>query len=557
MTLTFRSKVVKECNHPLLMKYQIEDYNTIIRDICVSIKNDFKPDGGKSLHLYYKEKYDVFDPLIRTALSKAKGMMDSAKETLLLHIETVEGQLKQMEKKLKAIDKDLEKLNKIKSCLIERSKARKAGKKLPKFKTYSGSGIKLQKDGTVTIKRFKSVEQIFENEYLFEILYLTPRIKKLKSRRNVIQSKLHNKNRKLGMLCEKRDSGKYSICFGGKKMFKSQFTKSNLTHDQWLARFRKKRNYGMLLAGRHDFAQGNRMCRYDPKTKTLSIDTHLSKDSQGNPIVIELYNVVFPYGQKEIEKAISASSDTRRAVAWTIYQSGNDFYVTCTIQKANEDPLPVWDGSNGCVGMDINYDNLAVTEVDALGNYVSSFVIPFSLENNSTKENERILSNAVQQVIYYCKFTNKPLVMENIDKLKKDMMYQSSKRNRKVSMFAYDKITSFVERKSETLNVPVRKVNPAYTSQIGKFKYMRMYGLSVHQAAAFAIARRGLNLNDPIPNDMKHMIPEKLAVKNDWTQWSYVLRNTKGLPPHSLYAKDFSYKNYNSITELVPNTVFA
>ena len=124
-------------------------------------------------------------------------------------------------------------------------------------------------------------------------------------------------------------------------------------------------------------------------------------------------------------------------------------------------------------------------------------------------------------------------------------------------MFAYDKITSFVERKSESLNVPVRKVSPAYTSQIGKFKYMRMYGLSIHQAAAFAIARRGLNLNDLIPNDMKHMIPEKLAVKNDWAQWSYVLRNTKGLPPHCLYAKDFSYKNYNSISELVPNTVFA
>jgi IS605 OrfB family transposase len=48
----------------------------------------------------------------------------------------------------------------------------------------------------------------------------------------------------------------------------------------------------------------------------------------------------------------------------------------------------------------------------------------------------------------------------------------------------------------------VRMVNPAYTSQIGKRKYRKGFGLSVHEAAAFCIGRRyygfGEKLDEPI-----------------------------------------------------------
>ena len=48
----------------------------------------------------------------------------------------------------------------------------------------------------------------------------------------------------------------------------------------------------------------------------------------------------------------------------------------------------------------------------------------------------------------------------------------------------------------------VKTVNPAYTSVIGKLKYSKKYGISVHEAAAFAIARRGLELQEQVPQEI-------------------------------------------------------
>ena len=44
----------------------------------------------------------------------------------------------------------------------------------------------------------------------------------------------------------------------------------------------------------------------------------------------------------------------------------------------------------------------------------------------------------------------------------------------------------------------VEKVNPAYTSQMGKFLFMRRYGMSIHQAAAYTIGLVGMGLYDKL-----------------------------------------------------------
>ena len=43
------------------------------------------------------------------------------------------------------------------------------------------------------------------------------------------------------------------------------------------------------------------------------------------------------------------------------------------------------------------------------------------------------------------------------------------------------------------------QVNPAYSSVIGRVKFMERYGLSVHQAAALTLARRLLGCREGIP----------------------------------------------------------
>ena len=47
--------------------------------------------------------------------------------------------------------------------------------------------------------------------------------------------------------------------------------------------------------------------------------------------------------------------------------------------------------------------------------------------------------------------------------------------------------------------VEIIAVNPAYSSVVGRVKFMERYGLTVHQAAALVLARRYLGCSERIP----------------------------------------------------------
>ena len=93
------------------------------------------------------------------------------------------------------------------------------------------------------------------------------------------------------------------------------------------------------------------------------------------------------------------------------------------------------------------------------------------------------------------------------------------------------------------------KVNPAFTSQIGKVKYLRRNGLSVHEAAAYTIARRALGFKEKLPSDMRHLIPEANKRKHHWSQWRLIHNSIKEYKPEYFYAY-IPYKQFNSIKEM-------
>ena len=67
------------------------------------------------------------------------------------------------------------------------------------------------------------------------------------------------------------------------------------------------------------------------------------------------------------------------------------------------------------------------------------------------------------------------------------------------SSFAYGKVKAYFISRGYRQGVEVYKVNPAYSSVIGRVKFMERYGLSVHQAAALVLARRLLGCSERIP----------------------------------------------------------
>ena len=76
---------------------------------------------------------------------------------------------------------------------------------------------------------------------------------------------------------------------------------------------------------------------------------------------------------------------------------------------------------------------------------------------------------------------------------------ESRKYSRMLSSISYGKIKAYFLSRGYREGVEIQQVNPAFSSVIGRVKFMERYGLSVHQAAALVLARRLLGCSERIP----------------------------------------------------------
>ena len=76
---------------------------------------------------------------------------------------------------------------------------------------------------------------------------------------------------------------------------------------------------------------------------------------------------------------------------------------------------------------------------------------------------------------------------------------ESRRYSRMLSSFSYGKVKAYFISRGYREGVEVHQVNPAYSSVIGRVKFMERYGLSVHRAAALVLARRLLGCSERIP----------------------------------------------------------
>jgi len=120
-----------------------------------------------------------------------------------------------------------------------------------------------------------------------------------------------------------------------------------------------------------------------------------------------------------------------------------------------------------------------------------------------------------------------------------------------LSSFVYSKFRDFLESRASRHGIRVYKVNPAFTSVIGRVKYASRYGLTVHHAAALVIARRLCRFSERTPQVAKDeiIIPDNkgghvtfsLPVRNRGKHvWSFWLRGKsllRKLLPRSMSRK--------------------
>ena len=147
----------------------------------------------------------------------------------------------------------------------------------------------------------------------------------------------------------------------------------------------------------------------------------------------------------------------------------------------------VTDQRHGVIGIDLNADQLTVAETDASGNCLNAWRAPLVTYGKNTHQAEAIIGDAVATVVQYAKEAGKPIVVEKLDFRHKKAVLEgeSRKYSRMLSSFpGYGKVKAYFISRGYREGVEVHQVNPAYSSVIGRVKFMERYGLTVHQAAA-------------------------------------------------------------------------
>ena len=195
----------------------------------------------------------------------------------------------------------------------------------------------------------------------------------------------------------------------------------------------------------------------------------------------------------------------------------------------------VTDRRLGVIGVDVNAGHLAVSETDFSGNWLRSWSVPLVTYGKSQGQSAALIGDAVGGVVARARDAGKPLVIEKLDFSKKRDVLEGEHpgRSRMVSSFAYGKIHTCFLSRGYREGVEVFEVDPAFSSVIGRVKFMELYGLSVDQAAALVLGRRLLGCSERIPRrwvcpdgnggHVAFRVPERKRVKHVWTYWGSIL----------------------------------
>ena len=373
---------------------------------------------------------------------------------------------------------------------------------------------------------------------------------------------VHQKRRRLATLQSRlaaleadTETGRVRLCFGSKRLWHKQHhlgENGYASHQEWLADWQDARSDEFFVLGSRDETAGCQLCVAtvsDDGTLTLRLRMPDCLAGQhGQYLTIE--GVHFNHGHEQVLAALDSNdeyaryrreqgekaaraTDLGQAISYRFKRDAKGWRVFATTQMM--DVPVVTDQSRGTVGVDLNADHLAVCETDASGNYLNAFSVPLVTYGKSQHQAEAIIGDAVASVVAYAREAGKPIVIEKLDFRQKKAVLEdeSRKYSRMLSSFGYGKIKAYFVSRGHRQGVEVHQVNPAFSSVIGRVKFMERYGLSAHQAAALVLARRLLGCSERVPCrwvcpvgngvQVAFTVPVRKRVKHVWTYWGAIL----------------------------------
>ncbi len=355
-------------------------------------------------------------------------------------------------------------------------------------------------------------------------------------------------------LQEDMEAGRVRLCFGSKRLWRKQHHLAEngyTSHQEWLGDWREARSDEFFVLGSRDETAGCQLCVAtvaDDGSLTLRLRLpNCLAPRYGKYLVIQ--GVRFAYGHAQVLAVLESNAEYARyrrehgkqavrattlgqAISYRFKRDAKGWRVFATTDRM-EVPV-VTDKRRGAIGVDLNADHLAVAETDASGNPVHAFRVPLVTYGKSRHQSEALIGNAVARVVAYARETGKPVVIERLDfrQRKAELEGESRRYSRMLSSFSYGKVKAYFLSRGYREGVEVQQVNPAFSSVIGRVKFMERYGLSVHQAAALVLARRLLGCSERIPRrrvapvgdgvQVAFTIPARKRVKHVWTYWGAV-----------------------------------
>lgn len=430
--------------------------------------------------------------------------------------------------------------------------ARKAGWEMKTRKSLAEVAIQRQGESIAAIEKkiesmraaileLRAPKSAFEKETAFarrraEAKRLQERINKLMERKQGLASKKEKLEKQL-------QEGQISRVFGGRKLLRQREMIGGVgsafkTKSEWRDAWDRQRNGSWLFEGHKAAAAANRNAKYEAESGELRIRLTESQanrrmEERAKELGVELaelkdktimkwspermacryLTISVEWGEgcrrqkarlEELRKALTPNEkgECGAPIGWRLMLQGDQVLVRAEWQSEDVE-LVSWEEA-GCLGVDINAESLEWSICSREGNKPSKQWIEKHgdwkgrldldwKEGRSTQTLHEVRV-AARRLVDKARDLRMPLAVEALDfgRKKVGLRYEDPKRAKALSGLAYGKLIEAIKSRAKKVGVELRMVNPAFTSVAGWVKYGSRLGLNADEAAAFAIARRGL-----------------------------------------------------------------
>ena len=313
----------------------------------------------------------------------------------------------------------------------------------------------------------------------------------LKKSRAFKKMKLNKFKMRLEQLKWEIETGHYKLCFGTKKLLKSNKTEFLLQRDSQIS-----------YIGSQDETSRNQMLQLSYNNKNNQFNIKIRKDFGFD--TEEKYVFGKCYFNNHKNKLIEALKNKNSTpLTYFIIRKNNRYYLHCTFEYRLENRSNFLTRKTyGTIGLDFNKGFIALSETDRNSNLIGTDILKYRFGKGNKIQSD--LEKCISKILKRALEKGKDICIENLNfktkksKTEKAKSKKGKKYNNMLHSFSYALYDKLITNMAFRNKVDVIKVNPAWTSWIAKNKFCNRMKLNIHTGASFVIARRGIGIEDEV-----------------------------------------------------------